>query len=119
LAKLYQPLSELISEHVSALSVPESSSKAIVGEVLKNFGQDVLTKKEYQICQLLLQGHSAKAIANIMSIGYQTVKMHKKNIYSKTFLSSQAELLALFIDILQHEDLDPHLDHLNEHVKSA
>ncbi|SEK34047.1 DNA-binding transcriptional regulator, CsgD family [Colwellia chukchiensis] len=112
LSQLYQPLQNLSSMHLTKLDDTGINNDSNVENVLVNFGREILTKKEYQVCQLLLQGHSTKAIAAIMAIGYETVKMHKKNIYGKTFLSSQSELLALFIDILQQEPLANDVDHL-------
>jgi hypothetical protein len=54
-----------------------------------------------------------------MKIGVETVKMHKKNIYSKTFMSGQSELLGTFIEIIQQPDLDSTIDHLQHHVINA
>jgi len=116
LAQLYQPLQTLCSNHLTILDDANDTTDSNVENVLVNFGREILTKKEYQVCQLLLQGHSTKAIAAIMAVGYETVKMHKKNIYGKTFLSSQSELLALFIDILQQEPLANDVDHLLVYV---
>ena len=118
LTELHGALSDLITEHHTKLGNVTEMDTSLVEHVLANFGKDLLTKKEYQACQLLLQGYSTKNIADLMNIGYETVKMHKKNIYSKTYMSSQAELLALFIDILQQEDLDPELDLLQQYVNS-
>ncbi|AAZ25567.1 helix-turn-helix transcriptional regulator [Colwellia psychrerythraea] len=115
-AQLVTPIQNLCNSHLAMMGESSETTHSNVENVLLNFGKDILTKKEYQVCQLLLQGHSTKAIGTIMTIGYETVKMHKKNIYSKTFLSSQSELLALFIDILQSESLDKDVDHLSIYV---
>ena len=112
LLQLFEPLQVLCNSHLTIFDDTAEASHSNVENVLINFGRDILTKKEYQVCQLLLQGYSTKAIASIMEIGYETVKMHKKNIYSKTYLSSQSELLALFIDILQQDPLPEDVDHL-------
>jgi DNA-binding CsgD family transcriptional regulator len=117
LAMLFEPLAELVQQHLAQTAEQGSSTYSNVETVLTNFGKELLTKKEYQVCQLLLQGHSTKSIAESMNIGYETVKMHKRNIYGKSLLSSQSELMALFIDILQQEHLAQDIDHLAEHVK--
>lgn len=119
LESLFQPISELVRQHLALNTEQTNRTASHVEKVLANFGRDLLTKKEYMVCQLLLQGHSAKGIALIMEIGYETVKMHKKNIYGKAFLSSQSELLALFIDTLQQENLDTEIDHLSDHAKAV
>jgi len=116
---LYDPLKILCKQHIETLDEALETietTQSNVEDVLLNFGKSILTNKEYQVCQLLLQGHSTKAIGTIMSIGYETVKMHKKNIYGKTLLSSQSELLALFINILQQDPLDKDVDHLANYV---
>ncbi len=116
---LFEPLSSLVSKHIELTNDNKSYTGVNVEQLLVNFGKDLLTNKEYQVCQLLLQGHSAKAIASIMEISYETVKMHKKNIYGKSFLSSQPELLALFIDTIQQDNLDPTIDYLLEHTQEG
>lgn len=123
LKQLYESLNVLMRAHAQASSSDDSDDTPArdtgsVESVLLNFGKEVFTNKEYQACQLLLQGHSTKAIASIMGIGVETVKMHKKNIYGKTSLSTQSELLALFIDILQQENLNPEIDHLNHYLSA-
>ncbi|MEO2280440.1 helix-turn-helix transcriptional regulator [Pseudoalteromonas pernae] len=118
--QLYDPLKLLCAQHLELIGKcadKDEQSQSNVEDVLVNFGKEILTNKEYQVCQLLLQGHSTKAIGTIMEISYETVKMHKKNIYGKTFLSSQSELLALFIDILQQDTLTQGVDHLAKYVE--
>jgi DNA-binding CsgD family transcriptional regulator len=48
----------------------------------------------------LLRGHSVKSSAKVLEISPQTVCMHRKNLYTKLAVNSQAELFALFIDWL-------------------
>ncbi|GEM_PF-5253134 len=116
LSQLVPALSELVIEHHAKLEIENEPETSDVEKVLLNFGKDLLTNKEYQVCQLLLQGYSTKNIAEQMKIGYETVKMHKKSIYSKTYMSSQSELLALFIDILQQEQINTEIDLLQDHI---
>ncbi|MGF6690176.1 DNA-binding CsgD family transcriptional regulator [Metapseudomonas resinovorans] len=65
-----------------------------------NFGCDRLTEREREIAHLLLRGHSAKSSAKVLEISPETVRMHRKNLYTKLEIGSQAELFALFIDWL-------------------
>ncbi len=67
---------------------------------LKHFGTAYLTDRESQVVQLFLHGHSTKSIAERLGISPETVKLHRKNSYSKLDVSSQAELFYLFIDSL-------------------
>ena len=66
-----------------------------------NFGQDALTKREREISQLLLRGHSSKSIARVLNIAPGTVMVHKRNLFSKLGVTSQYELFSIFIDDLQ------------------
>ncbi|MFI8480829.1 helix-turn-helix transcriptional regulator [Pseudomonas sp. NPDC078700] len=67
-----------------------------------SFGDDVLTDREREIAHILLRGHSVKSSAKLLEISPQTVRMHRKNLYTKLGVNSQAELFALFIDWLTH-----------------
>ncbi|PHZ86610.1 helix-turn-helix domain-containing protein [Paremcibacter congregatus] len=64
---------------------------------LKNFGASCLSKKEREVLNLLLMGHSGKSTAERMKISLGTVKIHRNNIYSKLDIRSQSELFSLFI----------------------
>ena len=61
------------------------------------FGCDVLTAREREITQLVLIGHSSNSISLNLGISLPTVKSHRRNIYSKLQISSQAELFSLFL----------------------
>jgi DNA-binding CsgD family transcriptional regulator len=67
----------------------------------QNFGTPVLTVREHEVTQLMLRGHSAKAIARSLLIATETVRNHLKRIYSKLGVTSQAELFALFFRVLE------------------
>ena len=69
-------------------------------ECFDNFGAGVLTRRERQISQLLLRGHSSKSVARELDIAPGTVMVHKRNLFAKLGISSQYELFSLFIDEL-------------------
>ena len=69
-------------------------------ECFDNFGRAVLTRRERQISQLLLRGHSSKSIARELGIAPGTVMVHKRNLFGKLGISSQYELFSLLIDDL-------------------
>ncbi|MBW3098578.1 LuxR C-terminal-related transcriptional regulator [Pseudohoeflea coraliihabitans] len=64
---------------------------------LEAFGRDVLTAREREVATLILKGHSSASVAAVAGIAVATVKIHRKNIYRKLGLSSQSELLSLFL----------------------
>jgi DNA-binding CsgD family transcriptional regulator len=84
-----------------------SSLHAHVEAALANFGRSALTKREYEVVQLLLRGHSTRSSARELGIAQETVRLHRKNVYAKLDVASQSELFVLFIDSLAHiaEDL--------------
>ena len=59
-----------------------------------------LTERETEVANLILRGYSSEAIGLTLEIRPSTVKMHRKHLYKKLQISSQAELFALFLDSL-------------------
>ncbi|SHK90133.1 helix-turn-helix transcriptional regulator [Halomonas caseinilytica] len=55
-----------------------------------------LTQREREVSQLMLGGGSAKEIARRLEISVETVRAHKKHLYTKLGINSQAELFSLF-----------------------
>nr|WP_256346254.1 LuxR C-terminal-related transcriptional regulator [Serratia liquefaciens] len=55
-----------------------------------------LTERENQVSQLMLAGCSTKEIARRLQISIETVRAHKKHLYSKLGINTQSELFALF-----------------------
>lgn len=47
--------------------------------------------------RLMLSGCSNKEIARKLEISAETVKVHKKHIYSKLGIKSQSELFSIFL----------------------
>lgn len=56
-----------------------------------------VSKRESEVAALVVQGHSTTAIGLVLGISPQTVKVHRRNIYRKLNISSQAELFAQFV----------------------
>ncbi|WP_457813647.1 helix-turn-helix transcriptional regulator [Sinorhizobium meliloti] len=56
-----------------------------------------LTEREAAIIELVLQGHSSKSIGLKLGISTGTVKVHRRNVYRKLGISSQTQLLSLYI----------------------
>jgi DNA-binding CsgD family transcriptional regulator len=63
----------------------------------QDFGSEVLTDREMQVVQLILVGHSSTSIGLQLGVSISTVKSHRRNIYGKLDISSQAELFSLFL----------------------
>lgn len=54
---------------------------------------EILTKRENQVVELILDGHDGYAISEKLGISYNTVKTHRKNIFQKTQCNSVPELM--------------------------
>lgn len=85
---------------LKAAMPPEDEEEALnrrIRAALKRLDIPALTPREMEVVGLVLQGHSSDSIANILKIATGTVRIHRKNIYSKMRISSQRELFAAFI----------------------
>lgn len=56
---------------------------------------ELLTPREKEITELLLQGYTNKQIADMVHISENTMKTHSRNIYSKLNIANKRELLHL------------------------
>jgi DNA-binding CsgD family transcriptional regulator len=61
------------------------------------FDSTNLTKREKEVVELILDGLSSAAIAEKCFVSTGTIKNHRKNIYRKLGISSQAELFHNFL----------------------
>jgi DNA-binding CsgD family transcriptional regulator len=64
-----------------------------------------LTLQQRNIVRLILRGHSNASIGESIGISEGTVRIHRKNIYKRLAISSQAELFRIFIDHLNQHKL--------------
>ncbi|GAA6136549.1 hypothetical protein NBRC116583_02960 [Arenicella sp. 4NH20-0111] len=65
---------------------------------LEKFANEQLTKRENQVTQLILKGHSGKSICVTLGISLPTLKSHRKNAYAKLGVKNQQELFGKFLD---------------------
>jgi DNA-binding CsgD family transcriptional regulator len=56
-----------------------------------------LTRRESEIAEAMLTGHSSKSMARLLAISAETVKVHRRNLYAKLGIASQSELFSLFL----------------------
>lgn len=95
-----------LGSEVMALSPPAMGSlapgkmRAQVDMALASFGQTRLTRREQQIAALLIQGRDNDAIGHELGIGVGTVKNHRKHLYRKLHVDSQAALFSRFLNHL-------------------
>ncbi|MAB99869.1 MAG: hypothetical protein CMK71_17685 [Pseudomonadaceae bacterium] len=56
-----------------------------------------MSPREQQVAQLILRGFAGKAIARQLNISPETVKIHRRHLYRKLGVASQAELFGRFL----------------------
>lgn len=65
--------------------------------LVKLEGQEALSPREQQVVHLILRGFAGKAIARQLNISPETVKIHRRHLYRKLGVASQAELFGRFL----------------------
>jgi DNA-binding NarL/FixJ family response regulator len=58
---------------------------------------EYLSKREEEILNLLVKGYRYKEIADALSIGFETVRSHLKNIYDKLHVHSRTEAVVKYL----------------------
>jgi DNA-binding CsgD family transcriptional regulator len=69
-------------------------------DTVRAFGGNLLSPRERELAHLLLRGHSTASVGLRLGISTTTVKTHRKNLYSKLGIATQAEFFSLFLDSL-------------------
>jgi DNA-binding CsgD family transcriptional regulator len=90
-------VTSLVRRHIAAYSSQATaSSEPVTVPTQLHFGEDgVLTQREAAVANLILRGHSSPSMALLLGISVETVKVHRRHIYRKLCISSQAELFSL------------------------
>jgi DNA-binding CsgD family transcriptional regulator len=65
---------------------------------MEDFGYPLLTHREREVATLILRGHSSKSASALLKISAETVRNHRKKLYSKLGVRSQSQLFSLFIN---------------------
>ncbi len=86
----------LASSHYEDEWAKDSSKMEIDNEQLHLFRPYRMSRREIEVCKLLLQGYTMRQISGILSIAYPTVNTYCTSIYRKTHISSRAELAQVF-----------------------
>ena len=80
-------------------------SSNIARKVIQSFHQtassesttETLSPREREILELLAKGYMNKEIADTLSIAFQTVHTHVRNIYGKLHVRSRTEAVAKYL----------------------
>lgn len=92
-------LSAVVSQSQYYNDWAKDSEKAeIDNEQMDMFRKYRLSKREIEVCKLLVQGYTMRQISGILSIAYPTVNTYCTSLYRKLKINSRTELLLLFKD---------------------
>lgn len=72
-------------------------------QLIRALGQKgiAVSPRQAEVALMILQGHSTPSIGLRMGVSPQTVKVFRKQLYSRCGITSQAELFALLLPILR------------------
>lgn len=76
----------------------DSHSMEIDNDPYSMFRKYSLSKREVEVCKLLLDGYTMRQISAMLSISYSTVNTYCTSSYRKLEINSRTELLLLFKD---------------------
>lgn len=88
------------AERSEALITDATAPPGRIADALRRRSNVSLTPRQAEVVGLILRGASSTSIALRLGISPETVKVHRKNIYAKLNISSQAELFATVISVL-------------------
>jgi two-component system response regulator FixJ len=87
----------LIEKVQAALTHSRTIHRERLQQSSKQARMDLLTPKEREIVDLVVQGQSSREIASALDISVRTVENHRARIMDKLHISSAVELVKLFM----------------------
>ncbi len=111
------PVLAALCRRQQSASEGEINFSAPLDKAFRNFGRDHLSSRECEVIQLILKGHSNKAIAQLLDISVDTVKVYNKRFHAKLEISSQAELFSLFLEAISLVPFDADIDPLTHYLE--
>ncbi|GMQ47155.1 helix-turn-helix transcriptional regulator [Vibrio sp. 10N] len=108
----YELITAAICKHFEVGHPDQRTIGHQLNDIFSNFGKDFLSERECQVTQLVLQGYSTKAIAPLLEVSTETVKVYRKRIHNKLKISSQSELFSLFLEAASTVPADSNIDPL-------
>lgn len=115
-----------LQRHYQLTQLPKRQAQAIAEDkthlqvecTLNNFASSLLTPRERDVLLYMLRGYSSALTAEKLQTSDGTVKIHRKNIYRKLDIGSQAELFSLFINCIPFARPDEQSDPLQFYQQS-
>ncbi|PHS19306.1 MAG: hypothetical protein COA78_00150 [Blastopirellula sp.] len=104
LARAFPLVSALAKRHWTVLTPERTHGTGRMAAHLEiafnKFGESVLSPREGDIVRMILRGHSSKSIARHFGNSPETIKVHRRRVYNKLEITSQGQLLSLFLTAL-------------------
>lgn len=89
----------MLNDHFKSWT-QDAEKAEIDNEQLFLFKKYKLSKRETDVCKLLLQGYTMRQISGILSLAYPTVNTYCTSMYRKLSINSRTELLVMFKDCM-------------------
>lgn len=88
--------------HKDSMDIHDKIKLVLEGQKVYDFKYsnklNQLSPKEVEVAEMIVKEHTNKEIAESMFISIETVKSHRKNIYSKLDINSPIGLIKLFMN---------------------
>lgn len=99
LSRVQPIVSALCEQHFGRISFarPEDTPGDVTLVARMERVSNELTRREMEVVEHILRGHSSHSAALLLDVSPATVKVHRKNIYRKLRISSQSALFAMFL----------------------
>lgn len=94
----------LMARNWAQLDAANPSFSDYLHQAFETFGTSILSKREKEVVNLILQGASSKSVAREMRISPETERSYRKSIYRKLDVNSHSELYYLFFRSLDFAD---------------
>ncbi len=89
----------MLNDHFKSWT-QDAEKAEIDNEQLFLFKKYRLSKRETDVCKLLLQGYTMRQISGILSLAYPTINTYCTSVYRKLSINSRTELLVMFKDYM-------------------
>lgn len=78
-----------------------TAPQALMAEARVLFASTVLSRREKQVVDLMLQSYRVDACGQKLGVSVETLRVHRRNIYRKLDINSHLELFSLFFACLE------------------
>lgn len=95
--KQLSKISSLQQDIARALDQKPTKDNTLSFEVINQLINEDLTDREYEILELVLDGHTNQQIADKVFLSVNTIKFHLKKIYTKLDVANRVEVMQLLL----------------------